>query len=639
MWAPTTAGAIMPALHWVSLVSLFLFVVAPTGRPLSFSVVATAAGAGAILAGGLGMLDWAGVTALSKIWDPPGVAGAFDSREFALGYYAAVIPLLAAAAVRTSGSARVVAAAGGLLAAAHFGLTAEADFLMIWGITLVVVTLGIGLLQGFARLPLLFGAFGALTIAGLLALGLSLAAPNPGAATDATALPWLDAGRAERSVETAEIRDDRFSIRRIEEANGWRARNYALGVAFDLFREEPVIGHGPGGWWAMQTKYVRVDDPLIKKMFARWPAFRSPHSGLALVMVELGAIGLFLLLAWFSTILGMTITALAQKQEPENWLIEHWGLATALVVGGVFAVFTPALQGAPAATLLFVVAALLTRESAALNGFSGLSEIWTINREGRRIDTGIFAGVLPVALGAVAVVAAGWFAAAEFYRSWGDLMMLRTRHEMAVTAYEEAEDLWGGDGDVLYNHALALRRLGKSAEATDIVNKAALLRPFDVRIVNLLSGLHLAKQDYDEAVKASRRAVEIYPNYIEGRRNLAAALDLQGRASDAAKELIAILELDPPDGMKGRVHRDLGGYYEGPLSNPAKALEHYELALPLLTDKFLIDDVKPRVEELKKEIERTRLMREGKPIPRELMPGGDAKNAMPGQPGHDGHGH
>jgi len=632
-WAPAWQAGMMPALHWVALAGLFLLVTSPAGYSPDFGFVSSAAAAGTAVAATLGLLDLAGVGLFSAVWDPPGATGSFDAREFAVGYYAAVLPLLVAAAVRARGLPRILAIAGGLLGAAHFGLVANVDMLLIWGGVLVAVTLVIAVLQGFSRLPLLFGVLGAAAIVGLLALGVAMVRPTVGSTTDATALPWVESGKPERDLSNPEIRDVRFAIRRTEEAPNWRARSYVLGVAFDLFREQPVIGHGPGGWWASQTKYPRPDDPFVKGLFERWPAFRSPHNAYARVMVEFGGVGLFLLFAWLSTVFAITLTALARKEELENWIIEHWGLTSSVASGLVFAAFTPALERAPAATVVFVAAGLLVRESAALNEYRGLSEVWTINGAGRRWDTAVFTGILPVALGVAAVAASVWYGVAEYQRSWGDLAMLRTQHERAVEIYADAHETLGGDGEVLYNRAMAIKRTG-STDIVELVNQAAELRPYDVRIVNLLSSIHLSTQNYAEAATASRRAVELFPNYVEGRRNLAAALDLQGRVNDAANELLAILELHPPDGLKGRIHRDLGQYYEGPLDNPAKALEHYEKALALLEDDFLKKDVEPKIEELRREIQRRRLMREGKPIPKNLMPG-----KPPAGFEHDGHDH
>lgn len=636
-WASNWQPAAASALHWLSMGALFLLVVAPVGRPIRFRAFGLAVSVGLLTTAAFGLLDLAGVGLFTTVWDPPGAAGAFDAREFAIGTYAVGLPIVAAAVIREEGVARILAAVALLAASVHFGLTSSGIFLGIYAGVLGVVAVVVGVLQGFDRMALLVGVLGALTVSTGLAVGASLVGPEPGRATDATQLPWAKAGTPENEPTKAEIRDPRFAIRRIEEAPNWEARNYLVGIAFDLFRDQPVIGQGPDGWWANQTKHPRAEEPLVQGMIERYPAFRAPHNGFALVMVELGAIGLLLLALWLSAVIGITTAALGTKTEPEDWIIDHFALSAAATAGVGVAIFTPALQLASATVLLTVALGLLVRESAAVNEYKGLSEVWTINGDGRRLDVTLFCGVLPVLLGVAAIGFAAWWGYAEYYRSWGDLAMLRGKHQMADEKYEKADQIMGGSGEVLFNRALAKRRLGQFAKSVDVVNAAAKLRPYDARIVNTVAALHIRHREYADAAKAARRAVELFPNFIEARRNLAAALDLQGRMEDAANELVEVLELDPPDGVRGQVHRDLAEYYEGPLDNPKKALEHYEKALPLLPPQLVKIHIEPKLKVLRDRIERERLMREGKPIPPDLLPQKGGENApesggIPGLP-------
>lgn len=629
-WAPSTGLAMVSASNWIAAAALLLVVTSPVGRPMRLADVSLAVAVGTIAAAVLGLLDLGGVSLTREIWDAPGSPGPFDSRELAVGYYATALPLLAAAVFRHDAMPkRVLVGAALLLGAVHLGLCAEPLTLGVTGGAMVAAALIITVFQGLPRIAFAYGTLGALGVALLIAAGLTFGGPAAGPANEATALPWV----AEMHPQTqtgSDLRDPRFAIPRIEEAPNWHARSYAIGVAFDLFRDEPIIGHGPAGWWAMQTKYPRPDEPYVQGLQNRYPALRAPHNGLALVMTELGGVGLFLLLAWLSGLLGITITALAAKAEPEKWLIEHVGLFTSLAGGVGAAIFTPSLQLAASASLLAVVAGLLVRESAALNDFRGMSSVWTINKTGRRWDTTLFCGIGGVVIALVLAGTGVIWGTTSYYRSWGDLAMYRTQHELAIDKYTLADDIFGGDGELLLNLALAHQRLGKVQEAVEDVDRAATLREFDVRIINLIAKLHLQKRKYADAVTASRRAVALFPNYIEGRRTLAAALNLQGRMNDSAAELQVLLELEPPDEVRGQVHRELGEYYQGPLDNPGKAVEHFEKALDLMEgNNFMRGKVSENLELMKKEVERRRLQREGKPIPEELMP----------QKPDDGHGH
>ncbi len=635
-WAPSTSLGVVSTAHWVAATTCFLVVVAPAGRPLRFRHVALAVSVGTIVSAGLGLLDLAGLSLTTEIWDPPGAAGAFDAREFGVGYYAMALPVLAAGAFRgATKPKKAVAAVALLLGSMHFGLCAGPIMVAVIAGVIAATILIVGLMQGFGRLAFTFPTLGALAGGLAIAAALSFGGPKPGPANDATALPWVAELDPRPLLDRTDVRDARFSVPRIEEAPNWQARTYVMGIAFDLFRDEPIIGHGAGGWWARQTKFPRPEEPFVAALHQRYPAFRSPHNGLALVMTELGGVGLILLLTWLSAIAGITVTALAGKSEPEGWLIEHLGLSAAVLAGFTAALFTPSLEMAGPTLLLFVLAGLLVRESAALNEFKGLSAVWTINQTGRRWDTSLFCGVVPVALGVGLILTAVVWCTASYYRSWGDLAMLRTQHEVAVSKYSLADDILGGDGDLLYNLALAKKRLGRFKEARDDVNRAALLREYDVRVINLIAAIHLHDRQYADAVKASRRAVALFPNYMEGRRTVAAALNLQGRMSDAANELMELLKLNPDDRLKGQIHRELGEFYEGPLDNPAKAIEHFEIALGLMDRNFMFDRTQESLAEMKREVERRRLRREGKPLPPELMNQKVPDGHGPG----DGHNH
>lgn len=639
IWAPSTELGFVDSASWLSAAVLFLVVTSPVGRPLRLPSVILAVAVGVIASALIGLLELAGLGLTNEVWDPPGVPGAFDAREFAVGYYAIALPLLAAGVVRGGDKVRKAVAGVALaLGAVHLGLCADPTTIGIVAGVVALTVAVVGMFQGFARLSLATGMLAGLGLALLVAAGLSLGGPSPGAANEATALPWVAEMHPQPLEGQKTPRDPRFAIPRIEEAPNWEARRYTIGIAFDLFRDEPIVGYGPGGWWANQTKYPRENEPFVAAIQQRYPAFRAPHNGFALVMTEFGLIGLLLFLVWLSAMAGITITALAAKSEPERWLIDHLALTSASAAGVACAIFTPSLQLVAPTMLLFVATALLVRESATLNDFKGMSAVWTINKTGRRWDTTLFCGIGSLALSFLLIGTGAFWGLTSYYRSWGDLAMYRTQHELAVDKYTLAHNIMGGDGELLLNLAVAQQRLGRMQQSRDDVNRAAELREHDVRIINLIAQLHLQDRSYADAVKAARRAVSLFPNYIEARRTLAAALNLQGRMNDSATELVKLLELDPGDAVAAQVHRELAEYYEGPLDNPAKAIDHYQKALELMERKnFMRDKIETSIKEMEKKVERQRLQREGKPIPPELLP--QKNNDGHGHGPHDGHGH
>ena len=636
LWAPTHAIGLVGASYWMLLAGTFIAVVAPIGRPLSFRAVGIATALGTIAAAAVGLLDLAGVGLTTVVWDPPGAPGSFDAREFAVGYYVVALPLIAGTAVLEGGKGRIVSVIALVLGALHFGLVANPVALaaLATGVALAGVLVQAVLKDsGKSSLAALGGAAAALVVA----LGVGFVAPEPGPPNEATDLPWIADEKRGDLPDRAEIHDPRYGIPRMEEIQSFDARAYLIGVAFDLVRDQPVVGHGPGGWWAQQTKFPRPEEDFVTQFHVSYPAFRSPHNAFALAMADLGGVGLFFLIALLFAVVSIGLTSFvgARDSEDADDGVRQAALMAAVVAGVIAATLTASFEHVASVLVFATAAGLLVRNAAPLNEYRGLSTKWVINPEGKRKwETTLICGLIPASVGALYVAAALIWGVASYYQSWGDLLMLRTKYEEAIDKYTLASDIVGPNGETLYNIALAHKRTGQMDQARDEVELALKQRPYDVRVINLVAGIYLYERDYAEAVRAARRAVSLFPNYHEGRRALAAALNLQGRVPEAVTELQTLLELDPPDEMKGRVHRELGGYYAGPLGKPAEAVKHYEKAFEFEKKDFIRAAIAKDLEEQKKVIERKRLEREGKPIPPELMP------VQPkAAPGHEGHNH
>lgn len=645
LWAPQATWGAVHATTWLGGVAAFLGVLGPVGRPMTFSDFAVATSVGTLICGAFGILDLAGLELFTPVWNPVGPTASFDAAEFVQPFYAVALPIVVAGAWRLRGPQRIVAGIALALGAFHFGLCATWLPLGVFTATAAIVTLIVLALQRFARFPLL------LPIMALFFIGMVIAAiPNVAIEpteddTYATALPRVVPKRD--ALPGAELRDTNFASGRWESITSTKGLDYALGQGFSLFREQPVFGQGPGGWWLAQTRYPDAGHPWVEGRFDHYPALRSPHNSLMLLLVELGGAGLLLFLLWFAAVVGVTFTALSTTEESENWLIEHWALATSCSVGFVFCFFTPAFELAASAVIWFVAFGLLARESAMLNGLKGLSAPITVNRDGRRYDVVIPLGVFPVAVGLLMVVVSGFGVASNYYRGLDDHLMLAGKYERVGENYSKAEEIWGGRGELHYNRALALKR-GKSLKsAADHLNKAADLRPDDARIVNLVAYLNLQSKELDEAVKDARRAQGLFPNYIDAYRAEALAHDL-GNAPEKAVEVVEdALKLEPPAIERGRLHQEAGNYYMGPLKQPGKAAEHFQKALSFATTDLFRQEVEKELERAQALAEAERLMREGKVVPEDVkrraappephMPFGGGHDHGPG--GHEGHDH
>lgn len=631
LWADVPMFGALQGVTWFVFVAVFLLIVAPAGRAIRFVEMALALAVGTGISAIFGLLDLAGVEVFTIVWDPLGPTGAFDSGEVAAAYYAVTVPVLIAASVRHGGAMRGVFGLAAALGAFHFGLVAPAYGLWAAFVAVAFVSVAMVLLQGFSRAVLLYPALAAFLSAMVVAGAGSFIGGDQGP-SDANRLPQIR-HESKRTMETidSEIRNTSFAIGRVEALQNQQARGYLTGIAFDFFREKPIFGWGTGSWWTIQTNFVRENEPFVKGKFTLYPAFKSPHNGYLLAAAELGAVGFLLLLLWVVGVLSITATAMASKEEPENWALEHWGLASGAVGGLIFAAITSSFQMIGVGVSLFAVLAMLTRESAVLNEYKGMSAVWMFNEGGeRRMDFTVLGGLIPivVALGLLYPVATA--TVAKYHQGLGDHLMLRTQISRAVDEYEQAHSVFPYDGEVLYNIVAGARRGNKLDTVEAELKLASALRPYDARVKYLQALLQLQKGEQDEAIQRAREAVSLFPNYVAAYKVLALGHDKNRKYEEAANALRQALELDPPQEMRGPIHRELATYYSQALGKPKLALEHMQKSAELIDDPVERGTLEAKARELEKELKRQRLQREGKPIPNELMPG-----KMPGHEGHD----
>lgn len=639
-WSPVPILGLVDAMKWTAMVGVFLLVVSPVGRAIRFNDFGLALGIGAIIVGASSVLDAVGLEVFTPVWNPSGATGAFDSHEFLVPYTAMVIPILSAGVIRHTGWQKIVIGVGLLFAALGFGLNTSLLFAGVASGVWVVATLVILIFQGFGRASLLGPAVGALIVASSAAAVGHFLAPEPHA-SDANRLPVVVVEQKSTIDDFTDndIRFPMFEIGRTEEVANTAAYPYLFALGMDMFREKPLGGQGAGGWWQVQTKYSRPDDPYVSKLFQHYPAFKSAHNSYVEALAGFGFIGFFLFLAWLVSVFAVTLTGLGRKEERERWLLEHWGLILGVGSGAALAMVSPALNFAGTGVVFFAGLGLLIRESSMLNEFKGLGTIWRIDANSG-ITTRVFVGLVPAVIGVAMVAVMVPNIRSEYYRGLADHLMLRTHFKRSADMYDKAHQAFPYRGENLFNKGLALRRTGKLDDGIEAMIASLELRPFDSRPHVHISQYYSLKNKPVDALKHARRSVELFRNNLEGRKAIALAFDREGRVEEAALEIQKALELDPPDTERAVLHQELGRYYEKDLGKPKLAIEHYQAAAKLTVDKVDREMLEFQVKELDKQVQRDRLQREGKPIPKDLMPAqSPSHDHGHGPEGHGGPGH
>lgn len=632
LWADNQLLGLWDSLHFVALAGVVLIVTSPVGRPLRFYDYAVATGVGAAVAASFGVLELAGVGIFSIVWDPPGATGAFDAMEFASAYYVVALPVLLGATFRFPSKSRIFFGVCFALAGFHFALVSGWAWAALFAGACVLAAL---VIVAFQRTEAVMVLWPVMVLLGVVAVYVAIAQwglPQPERTSPATSLPrLLQPENADPTQMSGEVRNVRFSADRWESVRSNRAHSYLLAVGTELFSEKPVVGHGAGSWWTLQTEAPNIDHPFVEGMFDLYPAFRTPHNGVTKLLVEYGIVGLALFVLWLLATFAVTLGALARRTERTGWILEHWALLSGALAGLVFMFFTPLIELAPAALTWVAGLAVLTRFSASLNDFRGWSAVWSL-RGGR--DEGVatnttLAGALAALIGLGVLVPTVLNFAAGYHRGQADQYMLRTMYAEAVDSYRAAGSWYPAYGDVAYNMALAYYREGKLAEDNvDLIELAVDLRPYDVRALVLYGRSVLGGKDKGEAVRISKRAVDAFPNSIEAQKLLVAALDISSRYEEAVEQALEFLEREPPRAERAQLHLMVADLYFDMLKRIPEAQHHYERAYKLVDNPQQRAKLKNKIQKLDTLIENQRRMREGKP-PLEV----------PGEGQHPGHQH
>jgi hypothetical protein len=633
-WSPVPLLGVLDASYALALVAGALVALAPTDAGLGRGRIAVAAGLGTIIAGALGLIDAAGLSPLTVVWNAPGATGGWDAAEFGLVYYAVALPLLAGAQSLSLGKpARVITLAGLALGALHGGMMC-AELSVLSSASLVAPLLLVALLTQRVRAarlkPVLIGVGVALA---LIAGGFPFAGVAPGTrgekrVNDATDIPILDAQARPVTIDDkldTNLRHATFIIGRIESPPLGEARGYIAQVAMSLVKERPLVGQGAAGWWLRQTRFPEAAHPWVKQMFFEYPALRSPHSAPLLIAVQYGLLGLVLALIWAVATTLVGASGLRAKLEDEQ--ASGWVMAAGAWTGGLLvAPFYGLLDVAPASGLWLIASGLLLHELGIRAPRFGWRAPWT--GEGGQV---FLPSLLALVLGASMMVPPTLNIISDYWRGAGDQLMLRAYYDRAQDAYIKGYDMYPGHGDLAYNAALAAHRVGKLLNSRQLLNEALVLRPDDSRVLLLGAIAQVRSKEVGRAIELSRQAIAAWPINIEAYKGEAIAFNLGNDSEKAAESLLTALKLGPPDKTEGLLRVQLAELYEGQLAKPSLAIEQYELALKKLDAGMMMDRSKERLDELRRRVQRERLEREGKPVPPELMPKKHGED--------DGHGH
>lgn len=631
LWSPQWRVGALDVASLVALAALALVLSAPVGRALRIEDLGRALGVGMLGAGLSGVLELAGVRVFTLVWDAPGATGVFDAAAFGAAFYVVALPLVLSALARaTDHVTRALAGLGALAGAAHLGLLAEPWQL---GALAGALALGLGARAAWGQgkpVREVGAALVALAIAGgALAMRPPMEPPNT-PPSDAVQLPVLDFTQrsARRVGDTAQIRNAAFASERMHSPMSAQDRAITGQVAAALVAERPIVGHGAGGWQYNQTRVLPEDTSLLLTQFVHYAAYKRPHSALWWLLVEQGILGALLLLAWLLVVV-LSVSG-AWRADAGEGAEAGWGALASVLAGLVMLATLPALALAPVALVLVLSAAWLASRAADGPSVSRWLAPVVLAQPSKLITA------LAVLVGVAVIVPAAFEAPAAYYRGVGDQLMLRMKYEDARKNYLRAHELYPATAAPLYNAALASFHTNKLEDALPLLDEAIKLHPHDARPHLLRAVAMLRRRYFGESIKAADEAIRLAPNALEARKTRASSLHLNNKFKEAIETLEALIATNPPARYKADAYMQIAQTYAGPLKQPANAIEPYKKALKHMDRPFYRDQIQTQIKELERRLKRERLVREGKPVPKELMPKDEHDHHGHG---HGGHGH
>ena len=136
----------------------------------------------------------------------------------------------------------------------------------------------------------------------------------------------------------------------------------------------------------------------------------------------------------------------------------------------------------------------------------------------------------------------------NYHYNLGVVLFNKGNFDEAITAYREAARLAPNDFKVRHYLGVALGARGLTDEAVRSCSLATRINPKDAASYNGLgSVLCDKKRDYDGAITAFRRAIELAPTEASYRHNLSRALTGKGAHNEAIETLRLAMRLFPDD--------------------------------------------------------------------------------------------
>ncbi|UCF82906.1 MAG: tetratricopeptide repeat protein [Desulfobacteraceae bacterium] len=128
----------------------------------------------------------------------------------------------------------------------------------------------------------------------------------------------------------------------------------------------------------------------------------------------------------------------------------------------------------------------------------------------------------------------------------GWLYTLLRKHDDGIAQCEQAVSLEPNSADAHFYLSLALRLTGRPKEAITVCKEAIRLNPIpSSHYYQSLTNSYSLTRQYEEAIKAGKKAIHVEPDNLLANAHLAAAYSLNRQEEEALVEAKEVLRISP----------------------------------------------------------------------------------------------
>lgn len=536
----------------------------------------------------------------------------FDDPHQAATWLAVALPLLVSSGLATDGVRRILFGTAAGFAAIALGLT---DSIGVWWPVAAASIIGA-----------IFSVFGGTEGGGARRLGAWVTPWMVAAALQAVPSPALNEPESDADgLPSFRTEIETGSDSNWTDADARHALSYA---AYEMAKASQPLGAGPGTFGSRGAEYLNHDDPWVASHTTGLPSARRAPSAFLQQAAEFG----FLLPLLLISVLGFAIkdgSRAPDKQDPAPPIIPALGAAVAAYAAG------PGWLTAGSMTLMAVVVLVaMERPAKATQPASQARPLQGVLMLAVMVPLVVWPQIQTIRWGIAAGrgIVQAWYAhLSEARSSFNEANAIQPRFES------------------LYNLGLLLKFNpdGGLRPAMAAFQSAVELRPGSAMARYALADCfsRIAPPNKEEAEQALgktsallERALDVDPNLYKASELLSDVYFIHQEPDRALETLRRVIERPIPEAEKFEAYVRIGRMYEESKEDPTRALEFYEKAIPLISNKEQAEYLKNRVataEKWKKEGHRPE---EG--AAEEEHPHGPSHEVGgPDEHGHDEHGH